>query len=41
LPQSRGYIIIPCGMNILAIHHEDKCRGSINIAMPAGAPPAA
>jgi len=38
--ESRGYIIIPSGMNILAIHREDKCRGSINIEMPAEAPAA-
>ena len=35
-----GYIIIPSGMNILAIHQDDQCRASIKIETPAEAPAA-
>ena len=36
--ENAGYIIIPSGMNILAIHQQDKCRASIKIETPAEAP---
>jgi FkbM family methyltransferase len=35
-----GYIVIPSGMNVLAIHQDDKCRASIKIETPGQAPAA-
>jgi FkbM family methyltransferase len=35
--ENLGYIIIPSGMNILAIHRDDKCRENIKIQTPAEA----
>ncbi len=35
--ENLGYIVIPSGMNVLAIHQDDKCRASIKIQTPAEA----
>ena len=36
--ESLGYMLIPSGLNVLAIHHEDKCRESIKLEKKAAAP---
>jgi FkbM family methyltransferase len=36
--ENLGYILIPSGMNVLAVHRDDKCRASIKIETAADAP---
>jgi hypothetical protein len=32
-----GYMVIPSGLNFIAIHKEDKCRDGVKIVEPAAA----